>query len=375
MTTTTHDTTHDTTQDTGTAEAFAERLFASGLAAVETLSVYLGDQLGWYRTLAADGPLTSAQLAETTGTDERYAREWLEQQAVYGILTTDAQEPADQRRFELPAGAAEALTDQNSLAFLAPLGRFMVAAARRMPELLEAYRTGGGVSWNQFGDDARTAQAELNRPWFEHQLPGAIASVPHLDQILSAPGARIAEVGFGAGWACVALARAYPNARFDGFEVDAPSVEMARRHAAEAGVAERVRFHLVDGEDIAADGVFDAAFAFECVHDMSQPVEVLAAVRAAVRPGGPVVVMDEAVGESFTAPGDDLERFMYGCSILICLPDGRSHTPSAATGTVMRRATLEGYARRAGFDRLDVLPIEDFSFFRFYELRGAGLDA
>jgi SAM-dependent methyltransferase len=224
------------------------------------------------------------------------------------------------------------------------------------------------VSWHQFGDDARTAQADLNRPWFEHELPDRLASVPHLHEILTTPGARIAEIGFGAGWASIAMARAYPEARFDGYEVDEPSVEMARRHAAEAGVADRVTFHLVDGGDVGERGVFDAAFAFECVHDMSQPVEVLSAVRAAVRPGGTVVVMDEAVGESFTAPGDDLERFMYGCSIFICLPDGRSQAPSAATGTVMRPGTLQAYAEQAGFSRVDVLPIEDFSFFRFYEL-------
>jgi SAM-dependent methyltransferase len=143
---------------------------------------------------------------------------------------------------------------------------------------------------------------------------------------------------------------------------------MARRNAAEAGVDDRVTFHLVDGAHIAERGTFDAGFAFECVHDMAQPVEVLGALRDAVRPDGAVVVMDEAVGERFSAPGDDLERFMYGCSILVCLPDGRSHGPSEATGTVMRPAVLEGYARRAGFDRVEVLPIEDFSFFRFYRL-------
>jgi SAM-dependent methyltransferase len=355
--------------ETVTADAFAERLFASGLGAIETLSVYLGDQLGWYRALALDGPLTAAGLAKATGTDERYAREWLEQQAVFGIVATDPAQPADERRFELPPGAAEALVDHDSLAFLGPIGRFMVAAARRMPELLDAYRAGGGVSWDQFGDDARTAQADLNRPWFEHRLPGALASVPHLHELLSRPGARVAEVGFGGGWASIALARAYPQARFEGYEVDGPSVETARRNAADAGVADRVTFHHVDGEDIRETGTFDAAFAFECVHDMPQPVDVLAAMRAAVRPGGAVVVMDEAVADEFTAPGDDLERFMYGVSVLICLPDGRSHTPSAATGTVMRRATLEHYARQAGFDHLDVLPISDFSFFRFYDLR------
>ncbi|WP_148573119.1 class I SAM-dependent methyltransferase [Nocardioides caldifontis] len=354
--------------DAENADAFAERLFSSALGAMELLSVYLGDHLGWYDALAADGPLTSAGLARRAGTDERYTREWLEQQASFGILTTDPSLPPEERTFALPEGAREVLTDRSSLAFLGPIGRLVVAPARRMPELLEAYRTGGGVSWDQLGDDARTAQADINRPWFEHRLADALASAPGLHEVLSRPGARIAEVGFGGGWASIALARAYPQARVDGYEVDGPSVEMARRNAAEAGVDDRVSFHLVDGADIAERDTFDAAFAFECVHDMAQPVSVLDALRRAVKADGAVVVMDEAVGERFSAPGDDLERFMYGCSILVCLPDGRSHSPSEATGTVMRPGILEGYARRAGFDRVEVLPIEEFSFFRFYRL-------
>jgi len=105
------------------------------------------------------------------------------------------------------------------------------------------------------------------------------------------------------------------------------------------------------------------------LHDMPRPVEVLGAVRRAVRPDGLVVIMDEAVADEFTAPGDDLERFMYGASLLICLPDGMSSRPSAETGTVMRRATLERYAAQAGFKHVSVLPIEGFSFFRFYRLQ------
>ena len=209
----------------------------------------------------------------------------------------------------------------------------------------------------------------MNRPWFQHRLGEALAGVPAVHEPLSRPGARIAEVGSGGGWAAIALARAYPRARVDGFDIDAPSVEMARSHAEAAGVADRVRFHLVDGSDLPEQSAFDAVFAFECVHDMARPVEVLASVRRAVRPEGVVVVMDEAVGERFSAPGDDLERLMYGFSTLLCLPDGRSHTPSAATGTVMRPAVLEGYAREAGFAGVEILPIEDFSFFRFYRVR------
>ena len=128
------------------ADAWAERILSSALGAIETLTVHLGDRLGWYDALAG-GPLTSAELARATGTDERYAREWLEQQAVIGFLTTDAEAAAGERRYVLPAALGEVLTDTSSLAFLAPLARMLAAAARRTPELVEAYRTGGGVSW------------------------------------------------------------------------------------------------------------------------------------------------------------------------------------------------------------------------------------
>ena len=150
--------------------------------------------------------------------------------------------------------------------------------------------------------------------------------------------------------------------------MDELSIQAAKANAQEAGVADRASFTVVEGEALGDLGPFDAAFAFECVHDMPRPVEVLAAIRDAVRLDGLVVIMDEAVAEDFTAPGDPVEQAMYGYSTLICLPDGLSSTPSEGTGTVMRRSILTDYATRAGFTSVEVLPIEDFAFFRFYRL-------
>jgi predicted O-methyltransferase YrrM len=345
-----------------TTEEFADRLFRSALGTAEVLSIYLGDRLGWYRALAEGGPATADELVARAGGAPRYAQEWLEQQASSGILTVDGD-----GRFVLPRGATEVLTDTTSLNYLAPLARMLSAAATQLPALLDAYRSGGGVGWAQFGADMRESQADMNRPWFEHALPGALAGVADLDEVLRRPGARIADIGTGAGWSAIALARAYPEATVQGFDVDPPSIELATANAREAGLDDRVTFHLADAAGLGERG-FDAAFAFECVHDMPRPVEVLAAVRAAVRPGGPVVVMDEAVDDSFAAPGDDTERLMYGFSTLICLPDGLAHPGSVGTGTVMRPDTLRGYARAAGFGGVEVLPIEDFGFWRFYRL-------
>jgi SAM-dependent methyltransferase len=224
------------------------------------------------------------------------------------------------------------------------------------------------VSWAQLGDHAREAQAATNRPWFERNLAGALASVPHLNATLAAPGARIADIGCGAGWSTIALARAYPDATLAGFDVDAPSIDTAEANATAAGLSDRISFHLAGAETLTDQEQFDAAFAFECLHDMPRPVEVLAALHQAVRPDGTVVIMDEAVADSLQAPGDEVEEVMYGYSMFVCLPDGLSATPSAGTGTVMRKPILDSYAQQAGFSSVGVLPIKDFAFFRFYQL-------
>lgn len=259
------------------------------------------------------------------------------------------------------------LADPSSLAYSAPLARVLAAAASRLPELMAAYRTGGGVAWAQFGDDARDAQGDQNRPWFESALAGALASVPAVHEVLARDGARIADVGCGHGWSSVALARAYPAASVDGFDLDPLALASAREHA--AGL-ERVKFFDLPGERVAdgRTGAYDAAFVFEALHDMPDPVGVLAALHRAVKPDGVVVILDEAVADAFTAPGDEIERVMYGYSIFVCLPDSMSTPGSVATGTVMRRSTLARYAREAGFRGAAALPIEGFAALRFYLL-------
>ncbi|MFD4183307.1 class I SAM-dependent methyltransferase [Rhodococcus sp. NPDC058514] len=351
-----------------TADAMAQRLLEAALGTADLLSIYLGDRLGWYRSLRADGPATPEELAARTDTHPRYAREWLEQQAVTGVIEVVDGEPV---RFTLPDAAAEVLTDGSSLAYLAPLARMFCAAAGQMPALLEAYRTGGGVGWAQYGADARESQAEMNRPWYELALPKALRSVSDLDALLREPGTRIADLGCGGGWSTIALAGAYPAATVDGYDIDTASAQLASRNGdSHPDIAPRIAFHCDDAARLPASA-FNAIFAFECIHDMPDPVGVLAAARLALAPGGCVVIMDEAVADSFDAPGDETERLMYGFSLLVCLPDGMNHRPTAATGTVMRPDTLRGYAFEAGFTGFEILPIEDFGFWRFYRLTAA----
>ena len=344
------------------ADAFAERIFAAALGAFDIAGVYLGDRLGWYASLDADGPATPDELAARTGADPRYAREWLEQQAVGGILQID-----ERGRFRLPSEHAAVLVDPESLSLMAPLSRMITAAFGRLPDVADAFRSGGGVGWERYGPDMREGQAAFNRPAFTHLLGKVwLPAIPDVDARLRAePAARVLDVGCGEGWSTIAMARAYPLARFVGVDLDGPSIDAARRRAAAAGLGHRVEFREADAA--ALDGEFDAAIIIEAVHDMANPVPVLAAVRAALAEGGSLIVVDERVAESFFAPGDDVERFMYGWSLTTCLPDGRSREPSVATGTVMRPDTLRGYASAAGFSAMEILPIEN-DFFRFYRL-------
>lgn len=349
-----------------TADQFAERVFASALGTLDTWAMYVGDKLGLYTALA-EKPLTGEEFTATTGMEGRYAQEWLEHQVTSGIVTVD--DPGllhDERRYTLPEGPAEVLTDPDSLGYLAPFVRLITAAGNELPSLLEAYRTGGGVPWSQYGPDMRTGQAEMNRPWFLGELGTSwFPMISHVHDRLSAP-ARLADFGCGEGWSSIGIAQAYPEATVVGFDIDEPSIEAARRHAQAGGVADRVSFELVDaGRGV--EGSYDIVTAFECIHDMPDPVSVLRTMRDARTEGGTVIVMDEAVADAFGESHDGVERIMYGFSLFICLPDGRSHQPSAATGTVMRQATLERYAREAGFGRVSVLPIEN-DLWRFYEL-------
>jgi 2-polyprenyl-3-methyl-5-hydroxy-6-metoxy-1,4-benzoquinol methylase len=348
---------------TAAADALAERIFASALGAFDIAGIYLGDRLGWYRSLADDGPATPDELANRSGTDARYAREWLEQQAINGMLEVDGDE-----RFSLPDGYADVLVDPESLSLMAPLSRMVVAALGQLPSVADAYRSGAGHGWEAYGADMREGQAAFNRPAVTHLLGSewlpSIADVH--DRLRADPPARVVDIGCGEGWSTLTIARAYPRARVVGIDLDGPSIEAARRHAAETGMADGVEFRHGDAASLAEPA--DLALIIEAVHDMSNPTSVLRGVRESLAEDGSLIVVDERVAKTFAPPGDDIERFMYGWSITTCLPDGRSRQPSAATGTVMRADTLRRHAAEAGYGSVEILPIEN-DFFRLYRLR------
>lgn len=354
--------------DTGATDALVERLFEATIGTLELFGVHLGWRLGLYSALAEGGPATPGQLALRAGIDERYATEWLEQQSVAGILEVeDPAAGATVRRYALPEAHVAVLVDPDSPAFVAPFAPMVVGIAGALPEVVEAYRTGAGVPYTSFGADFRDGQGAINRPAYLHDLAGWIAQMPSVDARLRAqPPARVADVGCGQGFSTTALAAAYPNARVVGVDADAASVEDAARAAAAAGAD--VEFVLQDGTTLAG-GPYDLVCVFEALHDMSDPVGALRAARAALAPDGAVLVVDERVAHAFTAPGDPVERAMYGWSISHCLPASRAEQPSAALGTVLRAGTVRELAADAGFADLDELPIAH-DFFRFYLMRG-----
>jgi len=351
------------------AKSLSLRLFMACLGSAELMTAYLGVQLGLYDALAP-APATAQRLAELAGIAPRYAREWLEQQAAAGIVEVDDphREP-EERVYRLPPGHADALTNPDSPHYVAPMAVFPVGGiAGVLPELMKAYQAGTGVPYSTYGASLRGGQGGLNRSVFVNELGGWLRSaLPDLHLRLRAPESRIADIACGSGWSSITLARTYPRARVDGFDLDDASIADARDNAAEAGLSDRLRFAVHDAA-ATPPGDYDLVCVLDALHDMARPVEVLASCREMVAArAGTVLLMEPRVGEEFTAPAREVERFMYAVSLLHCLPAGLSEQPSAATGAMIRPSVVRRYAAEAGFANVTVLPVEH-TFHRLYRL-------
>ena len=352
-------TTLDTTLD--------EQIVTATTRALELFGVYLGDRLGLYDVLRANERLTPSEAAQLAGIHPRYAQEWLEQQAVAGYLAVDdPTAPAAGRRYSLPPAHVGALADPTAVDHVAPLARMIVGIGQALDQVVSAYRSGGGVPYARYGAEFRGGQGAVNRPTFSTALVEEwLPAVPGLVKRLQG-GGRVADVGCGQGWSTIAVARAFPAAQVLGIDSDVASIEEARQAGRAAGV-ERARFEAVDAAELAAEGPFDLVLVLEALHDLSRPVQVLRSIREALSEGGSVLVADEAVAPTFEAPGDELDRMMYGWSITHCLPASMAESPSAALGTVLREDAVRALAAEAGFEGLEVLPV-DGGFFRLYRL-------
>lgn len=340
-----------------------EKIVETVLGGLEVLSIALGDRLGLYRALA-EGPATATDLAARLRLDERWAREWLEQHAVIGYLDVD------DGVFSLAPGVAETLAQPDAVTTLAPLSRIVAAAALQLDEIEAAARTGLGLPWSSYGPEMRDGQAMINKPALlaelpAHWLPAALPDIA--GRLAAGDDLRGADIGCGGAWSSIALAGAFASLRMDGYDVDPATVSLAAANVERARLTHRVRILDLDLSSASTDTTYDFAIAMECVHDMPDPVGVLAGVRRALEPGAPLLVIDEKVADEFTAPGDVVERLMYGYSTLICLVDSMSTPDSVATGTVMRPSTMARYAASAGFARTRVADVEH-DMFRFYVL-------
>jgi 2-polyprenyl-3-methyl-5-hydroxy-6-metoxy-1,4-benzoquinol methylase len=367
---TTTEVTSEVVQGPSPADVLCERLFGSGMGFVEIVGVYLGDRLGLYEALRDLEAGTSTEVAARAGIAERYAREWLEHQAAAGILTVA--EPSDDgmaRRYRLPEGCADALTDPDDLANITPLARALVALTRQVDRVVEAFRSGDGVPLEAYGAEAVEAQERMNRPIYRHLLSGFLAAIPEVHQRLGgSPGARVADLGAGTARSSIAMALAYPGVIVDAYDTDAASTAIAKRNIEAAELEDRVRIHTASLEAAPGGERYDVVTILEALHDMAHPVDVLRGARKRLTDGGSVIVMDENVGDRFEAPAPNLDAFFYGVSLMLCLPAAMAEPGAVGTGAVMRPATVERYAREAGFSAVHRLAVEH-SFYRFYRLR------
>jgi ubiquinone/menaquinone biosynthesis C-methylase UbiE len=347
---------------------FADTMFGMALGTLELTVIWLGRELGLYAALREmPNGATAPELAATTAIDSRYAREWLEHQAVAGIVTVDdPSATADERRFTLPEAHAVVLLDEEHPAYSGALADVAPILARSLELLPPAFRSGAGIKFAEYG--LHDMQAGFTRPMFkaslvDEWLPGLTDVHARLQ---AGESLRIADFGCGEGWALIYIAEAYPNVTVHGFDLDDSSIAAARRNAAERGVADRARFEVKDARDKSLED-YDLVFSCEVIHDLADPVGVLSSMRRVTGEHGTVLIIDERTAEQFSPSGDPIERLLYAFSIIHCLPVGRAASESAATGTVMRPDTFTSYATQAGFTSVEVLPIEH-PLFRLYRL-------
>src|SRR5262245_43955709 len=229
-----------------TVDDVAGRLFGDGLGAYHLASVYLGHRLGLFRALAERPDQSANDLASSESLDARYVVEWLQAEVIAGLVDAST-EDLGEATFRLAPGVAEVLVEETNPAYLGGLGWTLAGIGRVLPDLLAAFRTGAGVPYEAYGEEAVEAQAALNRPAYIHELAARwIPALPDVDERLrdATRPARVADVGCGLGWAAVEIARAFPGARIDGFDNDARSIAAAKANAHVAGVSDRVAFRV-----------------------------------------------------------------------------------------------------------------------------------
>jgi 2-polyprenyl-3-methyl-5-hydroxy-6-metoxy-1,4-benzoquinol methylase len=325
-------------------EQFVGKAIGDLGAALAAVLIVLGDKLGLYKAMAAAGPLTPRELAHRTGTAERYVREWLNAQAAAGYVNYDAAEG----RYFLDAEQTVALTDETSPAFVPGGFQAMTAAMRIEPRLLEAFRSGEGVGWHEHDAGLFAGTERFFRPGYNANLVGKwIPALTGVEARLEA-GAKVADVGCGHGASTIIMARAYPKSTFYGFDYHGPSIEHARRVAADAGLEKRVIFEVAEAKAYPGNE-YDLVTFFDCLHDMGDPVGAAAHVHSTLSANGTWMVVEPFAHDRVEDNLNPIGRVFYSASTMICTPASLSQEVGLALGAQAGEARLREVIMAGGF--------------------------
>jgi ubiquinone/menaquinone biosynthesis C-methylase UbiE len=320
---------------------FVSDLGATGAAG----NVVVGHRLGLYRSLA-EGPATAEELARRTGTDPRYIAEWLRGQAAGGYVSCD---PAAEQ-FSLTEEQAFALTDPDGALYLP--GAFLLAlgALRAESQITDAFRSGAGMGWHEHHQDVFTGCEMFFRPGYIANLTSAW--IPALEGVEAklAAGGRVADVGCGHGASTVLLAQAYPKAAILGSDYHQASVDMARKRAAEAGVADRARFEVASAQTFSGTG-YDLVATFDCLHDMGDPVGAARHIRQALDADGTWLIVEPLAADTPAGNLNPVGRVYYSFSTFLCVPNARSQPGGYTLGAQAGEPAIRQVAEQAGFTR------------------------
>ncbi|QGG93772.1 class I SAM-dependent methyltransferase [Actinomarinicola tropica] len=353
-----------TTPDPDAVALFSFRVWSYKQGELVSLLVHLGDRLGLYRTLRDAGPVTAAELAATTGYDERWVLEWLRGNAAAELLDS-----ADGTTFALsPEGAAVLADEHDSLAFAAgAFGAPMEPAV--VDDLADAFRTGQGLPYDRLGPSGAHRTERMLGPWARLALVPKI--LPALDGVVDKleAGAQVADVGCGAGVALTAIAESYPRSRVHGFELSRHALDRAEARV-EALALDNVTLHHQRAEDLPTDGRFDLILTFDCLHDMTHPEQAIAAIRRALAPDGTWLVKEiRASGDWTTDRRNPVLAMMYGFSLTSCMSSALSEPGGAGLGTMgLSTDLMREMATAAGFSRFTVHDVDDPANL-YYEIR------